>query len=488
MSTTTRHAPVGLVILAASVPAFMASLDNLVVTNALPVLARELDATLEQLQWFINGYSLAFASLILMAVALGDRLGRRRVFAGGVVVFTAASVLAALAPSAEALIAARILQGAGGAALLPLSLAILASSVPPRQRPLALGIWGGVSGLGVALGPLIGGAVVEGLSWHAMFWLNLPVGIVALVLIRAFLTESRGARVRLDVVGLALGIAAVFGLVFGIIRGNEAGWTSGQVVAGLVGGGALLLAFLAWERRTLQPLLPLRLFRDRSFTVANTVGILFSVGIFGAVFILIQFLQVVQGRSPLEAGVLTMPWTMAPLVIAPLTGVIAPRIGTRALITAGVALQAAGLAWIGLTLEPAVPYATLVPGFVMAGVGIGAVFAPLATAVLARMRDEDHAKASGTNATVREIGVALGIAILTAVFTGAGGELTPTGYTDAASTAVLVGAAILAATALVATLLPSRHAEASAALEAERAAQAGVEAPAREQAPALAAA
>ncbi|WP_062383144.1 DHA2 family efflux MFS transporter permease subunit [Demequina iriomotensis] len=459
MSSTTRRSPLGLVILAASIPAFMASLDNLVVTNALPVLATDLEASLEQLQWFINGYSLAFASMILMAVALGDRFGRRRIFQGGIALFTVASILCALAPNAEALIAARVLQGIGGAALMPLSLAILSTNVSAKMRPLAIGIWGGVAGLGVAAGPLIGGAVVEGLTWHAIFWLNVPVGVVAIVLVRAFLGESRGDRVRLDLVGLALGMTAVFGLVFGIVRGNDAGWTSPQVLAGLVGGGLLLAGFLAWERGRQEALLPLGLFRDRSFSVANAVGLMFSVGIFGAVFILIQFLQVVQGRSPLEAGAMTMPWTMAPLFVAPLTGIIAPRVGTRALVTAGVASQAVGLAWIGLQLDPAVDYWTLVPGFVACGVGMGLVFAPLATAVLAHMRDEDHAKASGTNATVREIGVALGVAVLTAVFTGSGGEITPTGYTDAAQTAVLWGAAILAVTTVVATLLPSRRAE-----------------------------
>ncbi|WP_062518333.1 MFS transporter [Demequina gelatinilytica] len=459
MPSTTRRSPLGLVILAASIPAFMASLDNLVVTNALPVLATDLDASLEQLQWFINGYSLAFASMILMAVALGDRFGRRRVFSSGIALFTVASILCALAPSAEALIAARVLQGIGGAALMPLSLAILSTNVSARMRPMAIGIWGGVAGLGVAVGPLIGGAVVEGLTWHAIFWLNVPVGVVALALVRAYLTEARGDAAKLDLVGLALGMGAVFGLVFGIVRGNDAGWTSAQVLAGLIGGGALLLGFLAWERGRRDALLPLSLFRDRSFSVANAVGLMFSIGIFGAVFILIQFMQVVQGRSPLEAGVMTMPWTMAPLFVAPLTGFIAPRVGTRALITGGVGLQAAGLAWIGLSLDPDVAYARLVPGFVACGVGMGLVFAPLATAVLARMRDEDHAKASGTNATVREIGVALGIATLTAIFTGVGGELSPTGYTDAAQTAMLWGAAILAVTTVVATLLPSRRVE-----------------------------
>ncbi len=258
-----RRAPVWLVILAASLPMFMATLDNLVVTNALPVLQRDLSASIEDLQWFINAYSLAFASLILMAVALGDRFGRRRIFVIGIGVFTVASALCALSTSPDTLIAARALQGLGAASLMPLSLAILAGSVPKRFRPLAIGVWGGVAGLGVALGPLIGGAVVEGFTWHAIFWLNVPVGLVAIPLIYRALNEAFGDPVRLDLAGLALAAVGVFGVVFGIVRGNDAGWTSAQVLAGLVGGAALLLAFLWWEGRTKDPLLPLHLFRDR---------------------------------------------------------------------------------------------------------------------------------------------------------------------------------------------------------------------------------
>jgi EmrB/QacA subfamily drug resistance transporter len=421
------------------------------------VIAKDLGATLEQLQWIVNAYSLAFASLILFAVALGDRLGRRRVFVAGIAVFTAASAACALATDPALLIAARAVQGAGAAALMPLSLALLAGAVPKKQRPLAIGIWGGVAGLGVALGPLIGGAVVEGLSWNAIFWLNVPVGIVAIGLVYVALGEAFGRRVRPDMIGLVLAAAAVFGLVFGIIRGNEAGWTSAQVLAGLIGGAVLLAAFLAWERRVTDPLLPLTLFRDRSFSAANGVGLLFSIGIFGAIFILIQFMQVVQGASPLEAGVKTMPWTMAPLVVAPIAGLIAPRVGTRVLIVTGTTLQAAGLAWIALTMAPDTAYATFVPAFVLAGVGMGLVFAPSATAILANMREEDHATASGTNSTVREIGVALGIAILTAVFTGNGGELTPTAYTDAAIPAVWTGVVFLLAASVVGLALPKHR-------------------------------
>jgi EmrB/QacA subfamily drug resistance transporter len=451
----TRRAPVWLIIAAASLPMFMASLDNLVVTNALPVLAKDLGANIEQLQWFLNAYALAFASFILMAVALGDRYGRRRVFMVGIGIFTAASALCALASTPEQLIAARVLQGIGGAGIMPLSLAILAGSVSAKLRPLAIGIWGGVAGLGVAAGPLIGGAVVDGLSWHAIFWLNVPVGILAIPLIRRALVESRGDRVPLDIVGLVLGMAGVFGIVFGIVRGNDYGWTSGQVLAGLIGGVALLCAFIAWESRYRAPLLPLRLFRDRSFTIANIVGLLFSFGIFGSIFILIQYMQVVQGDSPFAAGVKTMPWTMAPLVIAPLAGAFAPRVGTRALMVGGLTLQAIGLTWFGITMGPDTAYGALVPAFVACGVGMGLVFAPMATAVLATMRPENHAKASGTNSTVREIGVALGIAVLTAVFTGAGGEFTPTGYSDAASPAIFVGASLLVVAAIAATFLPA---------------------------------
>ncbi|WP_062130968.1 DHA2 family efflux MFS transporter permease subunit [Demequina aestuarii] len=481
MSPSPRRAPLGLVILAASLPMFMAMLDNLVVTNALPVLAVELDASLEQLQWFINAYSLAFASFILMAVALGDRLGRRRVFMWGVTLFTTASLLCAVATTPELLIGARVIQGIGAAALLPLSLAILSTNVEPRQRPLAIGVWGGVAGLGVALGPVIGGAVVDGFSWNAIFWLNVPVGILALPLIRYALKETYGDRVRPDVAGLLLGMTGVFGVVFGIVRGNEAGWASGQVLTALIGGAALLIAFVLWERHTAAPLLPLALFHDRSFTAANAVGLIFSLGMFGAVFILIQFLQVVQGHSPLRAGVLTMPWTLAPLFIAPITGVLTPRVGTRVLIVSGLAAQSVGLAWLATVLNPSVPYGELVPAFMLCGIGMALVFAPSATAVLANMRDADHAKASGTNSTLREIGVALGIAVLAAVFTAAGGEMTPTGYTGAARDAVYVGAGALALATIVGLLLPSKaQAEAtSAARELEVAERDLVTVPAR---------
>ena len=450
-----RRIPVWLAVVAASIPVFMASLDNLVVTSALPVIHERLGASVEDLQWITNAYTLSFAALMLLAVTLGDRFGRRHLFVAGIAVFTVASALAAVSSEPWQLIAARALQGVGGAAVMPLSLTLLAGAVSQRLRPLAIGIWGGIAGLGVALGPLVGGAVVEGWSWEAIFWINVPIGVVAGVLALVAMPNGYGARVRADVVGVALAGVGILAVVFGIVRGNDAGWSSVEVAGSLVSGAVLLAAFVWWESRFEAPLLPLRLFRDRSFTIANVVGLTFSFGAFGSVFILIQFLQVVQGHSPLTAGLMTMPWTLAPMVVAPLAGAFSGRIGTRTLTVAGLTSLAAGIFWIGSTMSADVAYLTLLPGFVLAGIGMGLVFAPISTAVLANMVPDDHAKASGANSTLREIGVALGIAVLTAVFTGAGGTLSPTGYVDAAVPAIMVGAGVLVLAALLALLMPA---------------------------------
>ncbi|KQM60799.1 DHA2 family efflux MFS transporter permease subunit [Agreia sp. Leaf210] len=453
--TVARRIPVWLALVAASVPVFMATLDNLVVTSALPVIHEELGAGVTDLQWITNAYTLTFAALMLLFVSLGDRFGRRNVFVGGIVLFTLSSGAAALSTEPWMLVLARAVQGAGSAAIMPLSLTLLVGSVSTRMRPLAIGIWGGISGLGVALGPLIGGAVVEGWNWQAIFWLNVPLGILSVPLAIAALPNSFGARVGADIWGVVLAGVGILGIVYGIVRGNDAGWASAEVLVALIGGAALMALFLVRESRVAAPLLPLRLFRDRSFSIANAVGLIFSFGAFGAVFILIQFLQIVQGRSPLEAGVLTMPWTMAPMVVAPLAGFIAPRVGTRILIVTGLASLAIGIGWLASTMAPDATYPAMLPGFIFAGLGMGLVFAPSSTAVLVNMAPADHAKASGTNSTLREIGVALGIAVLTAVFTGAGGQLTPTGYVDAAVPAVFVGAAALALAAVIALFLPA---------------------------------
>ncbi|MDR7184973.1 EmrB/QacA subfamily drug resistance transporter [Microbacterium trichothecenolyticum] len=454
-ATPRRTRPFALVVAAASLPMFMATLDNLVMTNALPVLHREMGASVEELQWFVNAYTLAFAGAILIASALGDRFGRRTLFAIGIAVFGVGSVLAALSTDPGQLIAARAVQGLGAAGVMPLSLALLSGAVPPTRRALAIGIWGGVSGLGVAVGPLVGGAIMEGWDWQAIFWINVPVAIIAIPLALVVLNNDFGARARIDIPGALLAAAGVLALVHAIVRGNDDGWDSIGVIAEIVLGTLLIAAFLRWQTRAQAPLMPLRLFRDRSFSITNIVGFAFSFGTFGAVFILIQYLQVVQGSTPLEAAVQTTPWTLAPMIVAPIAGILAPRVGTRILLVLGLALQGIALTWIAAVMSTDLDYPTLIAPFIMAGVGMALVFAPSATALLATLGLIDHAKASGVNSTVRELGVALGTAVMTAIFVSAGGELLPDLYVDAARPAVFTGAAVLFAATIVALWLPS---------------------------------
>ncbi len=448
--------PLAAVLVAVGIPMFMVTLDNLVVTTALPVIRTNLHASLTDLQWFVNAYTLSFAALLLTASALGDRLGRRRLFLFGIALFTGASAACALATEPWMLTAARAVQGAAGAAVMPLSLTLLAAAVPERLRNAAVGIWGGISGLGIAVGPVVGGAVADGLDWTWIFWLNVPVGLVALPLAARVLRESRGGAGRLDPVGLLLSSGGVFAAVWGVVHGSDRGWTSPAVLAALTGGGLLLVAFLAWERRAAAPMLPLRLFGSRAFSVVNAVAFTFSAGVFGAVFLLAQFFQVVQGLSPLEAGLRTMPWTMAPMVVAPLAGLLVGRIGARALVATGQALLAVGLGWISLATTVDVAYAGLVPPLLLAGVGMGLTFAPLSATTLASVPPRAHGVASGTNNTLRELGVAVGVATLASVFSAHGDYSSPAAFVAGLTPALLVGAFVVAAAALMSLLLPRR--------------------------------
>jgi EmrB/QacA subfamily drug resistance transporter len=453
-----RHRPLWVAIVAASLPMFMATLDNLVMTSALPVVQADLGATVGQLSWFVNAYTLAFATFMLPAATLGDRLGRRRVMLLGIAVFTLGSAAAALSTTAEALVAARAVQGLGAAAIMPLSLTLLAASVPEAMRAAAIGIWGGVSGLGVALGPVVGGAVVEGVSWQAIFWLNVPVAAVAVPLLLAGVPESRGPWRRLDPLGTLLLGGAVFLGIWGIVHGNDDGWGSTRVLAALTTAAVLLPAYVAWARRRAYAVLPLRLFASRSFSVANVIALAFTVGMFGAVFLLAQYLQVVQGYSPFEAGLRTLPWTAAPMVVAPLAGLLAPRVGLRPLLVTGLSLQTLSLVWFAAVTENGAAYSSFLVPLLTAGVGMGLTFAPMATAVLDGLPDDDFAMASSANSTIREFGVALGVAVLVAVFLGNGGEITPTGYDGAVGPALLTGAAAVAVALVAALFTPGRPA------------------------------
>ena len=439
-----------------SLALFMVSLDNLVVTTALPVIRTDLGASLEQLEWTVNAYTLTFAVFLLTGAALGDRFGRRRMFSLGLAIFTLGSVAAALAPSIEALNVARAAQGVGGAIVMPLTLTLLSAAVPPEKRGLAIGAWGGIGGLAIAFGPLVGGAVVEGIAWQWIFWLNVPIGLVLVPLALRRLEESHGPEGKLDLPGLALASAGLFGIVWGLVRGNGQGWSSPEIVGSLAVGAALVVAFVAWEVRARTPMLPMRFFRSRTFALANTASFLMFFGMFGSIFLLAQFFQTVQGYSPFGAGLRILPWTLAPMFIAPVAGALSDRISPRLIIGTGLALQAVALAWIGLVSTPTVPYSELIGPFVVAGVGMALFFAPVANVVLSAVRPIEEGKASGANNTIRELGGVFGVAVLAAVFAHMGGYDSLQSFSDGMNTAVLVGAGVVALGAIAAFAMPAR--------------------------------
>lgn len=446
-------------IVASSIPMFLVALNNLVVTNALPEIGKDLDASLSELQWVVNAYVLAFAGLQLTAAALGDRLGRRRVFVGGILVFVAASAVCALAETIELLIAARVAQGIGAAAVFPLSLTLLAAGVPERKRNLAVGLWGAVSGTAVAVGPLVGGAVTEGLNWQWVFWVNVPIGLAGIGLVYWALGEGRGNDKDLDLLGMVLGGGAVTVAVWAIVEAEERGWGSPEILSAF-GAAALLLAlFVAWERRAPAPLLPLTFYRSRPFVLSNLVSLAMYFGVFGSIFLLVQYLQGPLGYSPLEAGVRTLPWTLMPMFLAPVAGLLTSRVGGGPLMALGLALQAGALAWIGVLADPGREYTALVPAMVVAGVGMGLTFAPNSATVLGAVGRHEHGKASGANSTIREVGGALGVAVLATVFQESGGVVGPdptagpNAFFDGLVPALYVGAAVVAAGAVAGALI-----------------------------------
>jgi EmrB/QacA subfamily drug resistance transporter len=447
-----------------SVALLMVVLDNLVVTTALPSIRADLGATIQSLEWTVNAYTLSYAVLLLTGAALGDRFGRRRMFVLGLGLFTAASAAAALAPTTGALIAARGLQGVGAAIVTPLTLTLLAEVFPPEKRGLAIGAWSGVSGLGIALGPLVGGAVVDGISWHWIFWINVPVGLAVIPFARRRLTESYGPARQIDLPGVALASAGLLGIVYGIVRGAELGWTSTPVLGSLIAGAILVTAFLVWEARAKHPMLPLRFFRSRGFAAVNLVSLAMYFGVFGSIFLLAQFFQVTQGYSPLEAGLRTLPWTIMPMFVAPIAGLLSDRIGSRPLMATGLALQAGAIGWLASISTPTVPYGDLVIPFIMAGTGMALVFAPAANAVLNSVRPQEAGQASGATNAIRELGGVLGVAVLATVFAHNGSYASPEAYTNGMTSAIWVGAAVLLAGAIAALFVPGRRAQRAAAV------------------------
>jgi EmrB/QacA subfamily drug resistance transporter len=437
--------------------ALLVGLDVLVVATALTTIRVDLGASLEQLEWTVNAYVLSFAVLMMSAAALGDRFGRRRLFAAGLGLFAAASAACAVAPDAHSLIAARAVQGAGAALIMPLSVALLSDAFEPRVRAKALGIFTGVVGVSVPLGPLLGGAVVEGISWPWIFWLNLPISLIVAVLVLTRTRESFGPRAALDIPGLALVTGAAFGIVWGLVRGNSAGWGSVEVLVALIGGGVLTVAFVLWELRAAEPMLPMRLFRSARFSAGNAVMFCLWGSALGAVFFMAQFLQTGLGRSPLTAGVSLMPWGAMTVFVPPVVGGLVGRVGERPLIVAGLSLNAAAMAWLSLIAAPDLAYWQLVAPLVLSGTGVAMAIPAALSAVMTSVPPQFIGKASGAFNTLRQLGGAFGVAVLVAVFASTGSYSSAQAFTDGFAAAIGACAALSLVGAVAGVALPRRR-------------------------------
>ena len=448
---------------------FMVVLDSVVVITALPRMQRDLHVGVASLQWTLTAYNIAFAAGIITAAAVGDRFGRRRIFNLGLALFTVSSAVCALAPDAPELIAARTVQGLAGAIVLPLSLTILTTTFPAARRGMIIGIYGGLAGLAVALGPIIGGAVTQGLDWHWIFWINVPIGAVALPLALRLLPESYGARERLDLVGAALVTAAVVAIVWALVRGDQSGWTSTEIVSCVVCGAVLLLAFVAWEKRVSEPMVPLHLFRSRAFAVGNVTTFLMTGAIFAAGFLVTQEFQLARGYSPVSAGVRLLPFFATPMLVSPIAGAVSDRIGRRPVMATGLFLQTAGLAWVAVRGSLSTNWVELDIALLIAGVGISMALPTVPTAVLNSVAPRELGKASGINYMMQRFGAVFAIAIASAVFAADGHLGTPASVTDGfkPALAVCAGFAVLAALSALAISPPkTRPVPASNPLEA----------------------
>ncbi len=445
---------------------FMVALDALVVATALSTIRLDLGASVEQLEWTVNGYSLSFAVLLMTGAALGDRFGRRRMFVAGLGLFVVASAACALAPSMGWLIAARVVQGCGAALVMPLAVTQLSVAFPPEQRARALGAFSGVSGLAVLAGPVVGGAIAGGMAWQWIFWLNVPIGLLIVPLILRRIPESFGQRTTLDIGGMLLVTGAALGVVWGLVRGNHAGWASLEVITTLAAGCLLALAFAAWERRVRVPMLPLRFFQARAFTLGNVASFLFFASLYGSTFFLAQFLQTVLGYGPLGAGLRLLPWTAILFVSAPLAGVLANRFGERTLIVGGLLLQGVAMAWIGLIAGPGLAYPALIAPLLIAGFGAAAIPASQ-NIVVSAVAINEIGKASGTFNMLRQLGGVFGVAILAAVFAAFGSFGSAQAFSNGFALAMGISAAISFIGAIAGMGLPRRREVAVAHMEAQ---------------------
>jgi EmrB/QacA subfamily drug resistance transporter len=458
-ATDTKRSIAWVVVLTA-IGSFMGALDTLVVSTALPTIRLDLDASISQLEWTVNAYNLAFAVMLVTAAALGDRFGRRRLYAAGLVGFTAASAAAALSPNVGMLIAARAFQGVAAAFMMSLGLALLSAAFPAEKRGTAIGLYSAVTGLAVASGPVVGGAVVNGLDWTWIFWLNVPIGLIAAPLALARMRESYGPNTALDLPGLGLVSAGALGLVWGLVRGNAAGWDSPEVVGTLAAGAALIAAFVAYERRAKDPMIPISFFRSRAFSAGNLAIFAVFGSLFAEVYFFSQFLQTGLGYDVLDAGLRLMPWTGTFLIVGPIAGALADRIGERPLMVTGLLIQAAATIWIALNASANMSYGEFVVPVIIAGVGISMAIPSAQNSVLGSVAQEAVGKAAGTNSVMRELGGVFGIAIAVAVFAGAGSYASPQAFADGFGPAAGVAAALALVGAVAGSFLPGHDSEA----------------------------
>ncbi|GLZ07318.1 MFS transporter [Actinomadura sp. NBRC 104412] len=455
--TARRRPPhVAWTLVLAPIGVFLTALDVVVVSTALPAIQRELGAGLADLEWTLNAYNLAFACLMLTGAALGDRFGRRRMFVSGVLVFSLASAAAALSGSAAELIVARVVQGAGAAVIMPLTLTLIVDAFPASRRGTALGIWGGVTGLGVAAGPVVGGAITEGVSWQWIFWVNVPVGLALAALSAVRLRESHGPRSRLDPLGLVLIAAGLFALTWAPVRAPAIGWGTFEVIGAALSGALLVGAFVAWERRARYPMMPLALFRLRGFVTANAIGFLQQMSIIGSLFMLSQMFQVGLGYSPWEAGLRILVWNGTVMVVAPIAGALADRFGDRPVLIAGMALQGTGLGWVATVAQVDVGYGALVVPLLVAGVGIAMCLPPVANLVTISVPFEEAGVAAGVNSAMRELGSVFGVAVVALIFASYGGYTTSSTFMTGFQPAMWTAAAIALAATIPAFLAPRK--------------------------------
>jgi EmrB/QacA subfamily drug resistance transporter len=460
---TSKRTATGWVVALTAIGSLMAALDTLVVSTSLSTIRLDLGASIEDLEWTVNAYNLSFAVLLITAAALGDRYGRRSFYAIGLGLFAGASAASALAPSVGFLIAARALQGVGAALLLTLGLTLLSATFPPEKRGTAIGLFSAVTGIAVAVGPLVGGAIAEGIDWTWIFWLNVPIGLAAIPLVLRKVEESYGGDGGLDLPGVGLVSAAGFAIVWGLVRGNAAGWGSLEIVGALAAGLALVAAFIAWELRAAEPMLPMRFFRSRAFSAGNAAIFLTLASLFGAVFFFAQMLQTALGYGPLDAGLRLMPWTATFITVAPLAGSLVDRFGERRFMVAGLSLQALGMGWIALIADSGLTYSEFLLPSVVAGVGVSMAIPAAQNSVVGSFSLEEVGKAAGANSMMRELGGVFGVAVSAAVFAGAGSFASPDAFLDGFAPAVGVLAGFSVVGAIVALALPGRRRKAETA-------------------------